>query len=226
MKKLLYAATALVALAAIPTAANAAVILTFGQVGGGNTVTATANALTGITTIDSNTQVLVTQAIGNPVLVSPQFLTLHATSIGVANEVGVFVNQAFTGTFAITAGAQNILSGTFTDAVFGSGSSLTLSASNATPGELVSFTSNVIPLSLLGPPDAISFGFADVNPLATVVGAGCAATPNVAPCTIGSFSSSIAGTFSATAAPEPMSIALLGAGLVGLGVARRRKQSV
>jgi PEP-CTERM motif-containing protein len=226
MRNLLYAATALVAIAAIPAAANATTILSFGQALGGDPITATANAATGVTHIDTvNTQVTVTQIIGNPLLISPQLFTLHATSVGPASLVGGKVNQAFNGSFSILAGSQNILSGTFSDALFGSGTALTLSASDANPGESVSFTSNVIPIAQLNSPDGISLSFADVFPPASLVGTGCA---GVAPCTVAGFTSSVTGTFSATvvATPEPASLALLGVGLLGLGFVANRKRSV
>src|SRR5262249_53736031 len=59
-------------------------------------------------------------------------LTVTAHSIADATTgSGGIISQAFAGTFSIISGTTNILSGTYTDAVFGSGTGLTFSVSSA-----------------------------------------------------------------------------------------------
>jgi hypothetical protein len=214
---LLSAVGALSAAVSIPVA-NATVLAVIGQEGDADQVAATVSG--GVTTISSSTLVDIT-AIDAPISV-PITATLDftATSVGPAILVGGNIVEAFTGSFSITGGGNNYLSGTFDDSVFGGGSSLVLSASSDQPGETVTFTSSVIPVVDLADNRGISFSFTDVSPPATTVGSGASRT--LAP-----FAADISGDFSANV-PEPATWAMLGLGFAGMGLVgltRRRKNS-
>jgi hypothetical protein len=220
MKKilLLSAVGALSAALAAPVA-NATVLAVIGQVGTGDQVSAT--VLGGVTTISSSALVDIT-AIDAPLPV-PIIATLDltATSSGAAATFGGNIVQNYTGSFSITGGGNNYLSGTFTDSVFGGGSSLVLTASNTVAGETVTFTSSVIPVIDLASNRGVSFSFTDVTPIASTVGTGALRT--LAP-----FAADISGDFSAAVVPEPATWAMLGLGFAGmglLGLTRRRKGS-
>jgi hypothetical protein len=213
MRRMLLASAMLASSVAL---AHAAPILTFGSTSSVNNVTATENAGNTATAISAGSvPVQITQIAGGPATPIDAFLTVTASSMGSATPVGLDFVQSYSGSFSITNGATNYLSGNFTDALFGSGTGLTLTASSATPGESVSFTSSVIPAADLGGPMAVSFAFSNVTPVVSIVGSSLA-----------SFTAHVGGTMSANPVqtPEPMSVALLGVGLLGLGtVAHRRR---
>jgi hypothetical protein len=193
--------------------ANALTILTFGQVGSGSPITATENVAKTQTTIaGSNIPVTITgidAALATPI---PAFFTLSATSTDAALLVGgVAVLQHYSGTFAITNGATNYLSGTFMDAVFGAngGTSLTLAATSVPPQSVV-FSSNVITDLFL--PRALALSFANVTPATHIDGT-----------TLAAFTSSVGGTFSA-AVPEPSTWAMMLLGFAGLAFAFRQSR--
>jgi len=223
MRKLLLAAT-LLTLGAFPTVGNATVIVTYGQTGLGNTVTATPNAGDTATTISAtDVPIDVTQCIAGAACLGPEFLDITATSTDAAQQVGTAVTQHYSGTFSIFAGAgmtgADILSGTFTDAVFGAGPQLTLAVGN--PPDSLTLTSTVIPAAELVAPNAIGFTFTNVIPPVGVVGSGCAQFPNsMQPCTLAGMDAAVAGNASASV-PEPASLGIFAVGLLALGFTRR-----
>jgi len=185
-----------------------------------NTITANNNGAGTTTMTGSNIAVTITAiqaAVSTPLTA---FLTINATSSGAATMTGSDVRQSFTGSFSITNGSTNYLSGNFSDAIFGSGSGLTMTASNTPPStDVVNFNSNVI--TTLNPGRAISLSFTNVTPPVTIVNG-----------SVSSFSASVAGNFSAnlsgSVVPEPATLAgaLIGIGCLGLGRLRRRTGAV
>ena len=140
-----YLFLSLLAATALPIpAADASVLLIFGQTGLGDTVTGTRTGTS--TTITSSTTIDIDEidaAVTTPISAT---FTLSATNSGPATSSGGEITQRYNGTFSITNGATNYLSGTFADAVFGSGvGALTaIRFQIRRRAQSVSFTSNVI----------------------------------------------------------------------------------
>lgn len=208
-----------ISLLLMTSATQATEVLSFGQSQAGTSpITATVSA--GITTImASEAPITVTSCLLCSTIVGSETLTLDAVSVGVAHTFNGFVVQGFTGTFEIVSSTgQNILSGTFTDATFGAGTSLTLSASNATAGERLTLTSGVMKAAALAGGEAASMSFADVTPQVSVVNG-----------TMAPFKASVAGTFSGGAPtvgiPEPATFGLLALALAASSlVAHHRRR--
>lgn len=192
-------------------AAHATEILNFGQLSAGDTITGTeSGGATTVTTDGIGIGVGITE-IDAPITVPVDAtLVISAHSTGTATIVLGQVVQAFSGTFSITSGATNYLSGTFADAIAGSGGGLTLTASSESPGESVTFTSNVINNTLFKTDRSISFSFTDVAPAVHITDG-----------SLGSFTSGVSGNMS-SAVPEPSTWAMMLLGFAGLAYASLR----
>jgi len=202
---------------------QADVIITAGQSGGGNTITGTASA-TGTVWSGTDIPVTVTQISPNgPATPFAAFLDVSAASISGANTAIIgpitFITQRFAGTFSINAqadgGGTNFLAGSFSDGAFTAEGAVQMVV--AAPD--VSFTSDVI--LALDEPNALGFTFTNVAPpvslfACTNTNVGCDTGQ-----TIASFTAAVALN-AAAAVPEPMTLALLGASLLGLGLTRRK----
>ena len=207
---------AALAAAGLASGARAAVILTFGQSGGGNSITGTqSGTATAITA--ANAPVSITQIDAAVTAPLSAYLDLNLTSTSGAAPLLGNLEQHFSGSFSITSSAGdtgiNYLSGNVTDIAFGYGTEFNLSATTPPVGN-VTFTSGVIPLADLGVERGAGFSFANVDPLLHVEDG-----------TFASFTGSVSATFSANsqAIAEPASLALFGGGLFGLGMLRRRR---
>lgn len=209
-------------------------ILAFGQDGTARTVSGAAvttdcSTILGPlcrTEISATSVAITVTAIGPGGGVTPLagFLNLDVTASSPLLQAGPALFQEFEGSFSITSGTGgtgvNFLSASFVDLVAGlsGASALSLTASN--PPDPLVFTSDVLDVANFVQPLALSFSFTDLSSPAAACGGVIK--------TLCDFSSNVSGNMSATVAavPEPTSLSLAGAGLLGLaGLFRRRRLS-
>jgi len=196
-------------------AASAVTILVFGQNGIANTVTATTD---GTTTTITGTDIAVTlTAIENAADGTQAFLDFTFVSDSAASTNGGNIDQSFQGTFSFNSLANNAginyLSGDFDDLATGAQGGNQLTVGAGTPTDIINFSSDVI--TSLDLERALSIAFTNLTPGLAICGT-----------SLCGFEASIAGNFSGNigaVVPEPVSMLLFGAGLLGFAVHRRRR---
>jgi len=237
MRKLLYAATALVALAAIPAAASAAAVLTAGACVPGSLGTPCAGAQIGAAgappifafgpTVVGNFSVSGGAVAG----VTSSGATFNSQTITVSTTTGGLLNVYVTLSDIATQGLPLLFTSTFTS-----------NQQNATTHEVIEstyldnsnglfthpaagllatadLTSAILqvsgPTTIIKTPGAL----ASLTELYQIQLAGCGSQPN------GICTANLTIDLNAALVPEPMSIALLGVGLLVLGKIARRKRA-
>jgi MYXO-CTERM domain-containing protein len=146
-------------------------------------------------------------------------MNFTATSFDAALTIGSAFIQHYNGTFSIIgAGNVNELSGTFSDAAFGTSTGGQLSINVASPPDSLTLTSDVINAADLTLPGSFTLSMSNI---ASPPGLHLDGT------TIAAFDASFAGVANATtvAASEPASLGILGLGLFGLGMVAHRRRS-
>ncbi len=211
-------AAALLSLTAL-SPANATLIASFSQNPSATpTIIATDNGtVTNIGATDASTTI--SSFFGGGTVTNALF-SLATHSIDAAQTLGSLVFQHYSGNFCFTSAAgctgTNYLSGVFTDAAFGAlgGPGLTLNVND--PPDTLTLTSSVVPAGDLNPPSTFNLTFADLTPVLAVHGT-----------TIRGFTADYSGTVSSNTQEvfEPASFAILGVGLIGLGMIRHRSRN-
>lgn len=154
-------------------------------------------------------------------------MSLTANSVTPAASLLGQLGQRFSGSFCITSGpgcsGTNFISGTFSDAAFGTAGGVDLTVNVSDPTESLALTSDVVPASELQTPSAFALSLVTGSDALALLGSG--STQTLGGAAGGAIDYFATGDVSAsTPIAEPVSTALLAVGLIGLGMVRYRRR--